>query len=52
MSDAYDPQREEQEHRRVRLEKLAELERRGIDPFPMRVERTHTAAAALAAFRV
>ncbi|HEV8632983.1 MAG TPA: lysine--tRNA ligase [Chloroflexota bacterium] len=38
------------EHRRVRLEKLQELERRGIDPFPARVERTHTAAEALAAF--
>ncbi|HEY3107588.1 MAG TPA: amino acid--tRNA ligase-related protein, partial [Chloroflexota bacterium] len=49
--DAYDPEREEQEHRRVRLEKLAELERRGIDPFPMRVEATHSAAEALAAFR-
>jgi lysyl-tRNA synthetase class 2 len=50
-NDAYDPQREEQEHRRVRLEKLRELERRGVDAFPMRVERTHTAGEALAAFR-
>jgi lysyl-tRNA synthetase class 2 len=38
------------EHRRVRLEKLLELERRGVDPFPTRVERTHSAAEALAAF--
>jgi lysyl-tRNA synthetase class 2 len=51
QNDAYDPGREEQEHRRVRLEKLAELERRGVDAFPMRVERTHTAAEAVAAFR-
>jgi lysyl-tRNA synthetase, class II len=51
QGDAYDPGREEQEHRRVRLEKLAELERRGVDAFPMRVERTHTAAEAVAAFR-
>lgn len=50
-SAAYDPERDEQEHRRVRLAKLAELERRGIDPFPMRVDRTHTAAEALAAYR-
>jgi lysyl-tRNA synthetase class 2 len=38
------------EHRRVRLEKLQELERRGLDPFPTRVEATHSAAEALAAF--
>ena len=51
QNDRYDPEREEQEHRRVRLEKLAELERRGIDPFPMRVDRHQRAAEALAAFR-
>jgi lysyl-tRNA synthetase class 2 len=38
------------EHRRVRLEKLQELERRGFDVFPTHVEPTHTAAEALAAF--
>ena len=38
------------DHRRVRLEKLQELERRGVNPFPTRVERTHTASEALATF--
>jgi lysyl-tRNA synthetase class 2 len=38
------------EHRRVRLAKLHELERRGLDPFPSRVDPTHRAAEALAAF--
>jgi lysyl-tRNA synthetase class 2 len=38
------------EHRRVRLEKLQELERRGFDVFPTHVDPTHRAAEALAAF--
>ena len=33
-----------------RLEKIAEIEQRGIAPFPARVERTHTASQALAAY--
>ncbi|WP_374688165.1 lysine--tRNA ligase [Promineifilum sp.] len=33
-----------------RLEKLARLQEAGIDPFPLRVERSHTTAEALAAF--
>ncbi|TAK22149.1 MAG: lysine--tRNA ligase [Chloroflexota bacterium] len=45
-----DEARELDEHRRVRLAKLEELERRGIDPYPIRVERTHSAEEALAAF--
>jgi lysyl-tRNA synthetase class 2 len=46
-----DEHAQEQEHYRVRLGKLVELERRGIDPFPMRVEWSHTAAEAVALFR-
>jgi lysyl-tRNA synthetase class 2 len=38
------------DHRRVRLEKLQELERRGVDAFPTRVTRSHTASEALASF--
>ena len=33
------------EQRRLRLEKLDELRGRGIDPYPVRFERTHTAGA-------
>jgi lysyl-tRNA synthetase, class II len=33
-----------------RLEKLAQLEQAGIDPYPPRVERTHTTAESIAAF--
>jgi lysyl-tRNA synthetase, class II len=33
-----------------RLEKLAELQQAGIDPYPPRAERTHTTAAAAAVF--
>ena len=33
-----------------RLEKLERLRARGIQPYPPRVERTHTAAGAIAAF--
>ncbi|MCI0439887.1 MAG: lysine--tRNA ligase [Chloroflexi bacterium] len=35
---------------RVRLEKLQRLRDRGIDPYPRRYERTHTAAQAIAYF--
>jgi len=35
---------------RVRREKLARLQESGIDPYPPRVERTHTIAQALAAY--
>ena len=41
---------EEQEHYRVRLQKLEELEAKGVEPFPVHSERTHTAAQALALF--
>ena len=43
-------EQEQQEHYRVRLGKLEELERRGVDAFPVHAGRTHTAAEALAAF--
>ena len=33
-----------------RLEKLARLQAEGIDPFPLRVERTHTTPEAITAF--
>ncbi len=33
-----------------RLEKLARLQAEGIDPYPLRAERTHTTADAIAAF--
>jgi len=35
---------------KIRLEKIEELVREGIDPFPGRAERTHTSAQAVAAF--
>jgi lysyl-tRNA synthetase class 2 len=35
---------------RERLDKLTRLQARGVDPFPPRVERTHTTAQAIAAF--
>ncbi len=35
----------------LRREKLARLRARGIDPYPARVERTHTAAEAAAAYK-
>ncbi len=34
----------------LRLEKLARLQELGIDPYPLRVERTHTTTEAIAAF--
>ena len=34
----------------VRRQKLEQMRQAGIDPYPPRVERTHTAAAAIAAF--
>jgi lysyl-tRNA synthetase class 2 len=33
-----------------RLEKIELLRAAGIEPYPLRVERTHTSAAAVAAF--
>ncbi len=33
-----------------RLDKLARLQEAGVDPYPLRVERTHTSAEAIAAF--
>ncbi|MCB9421242.1 MAG: lysine--tRNA ligase [Ardenticatenaceae bacterium] len=33
-----------------RLDKLARLQEAGIEPFPLRIERTHTTTAAIAAF--
>ncbi len=36
---------------KVRLQKLRALREMGIDPYPARVERTHTAAEALALFK-
>jgi lysyl-tRNA synthetase, class II len=41
---------EQQEHYRVRLGKLEELERAGVEAFPVHSEKTHTAAEALATF--
>lgn len=35
---------------KIRLEKIAELRAEGIEPYPTRAERTHTAAQAIAAF--
>jgi lysyl-tRNA synthetase, class II len=35
-----------------RLEKLARLQELGIDPYPLRAERTHTTAQAVAAYEV
>jgi lysyl-tRNA synthetase class 2 len=40
----------EQEHYRVRLGKLQELEKQGVEGFPVHTNRTHTTAEALAAF--
>lgn len=36
---------------KIRLEKLHELREMGVDPYPSRVERTHTAQEALRAFK-
>ncbi len=36
---------------KIRLEKLRELREMGVDPYPNRVERTHTAQEALQAFK-
>jgi lysyl-tRNA synthetase class 2 len=36
---------------KIRLEKLRELREMGVDPYPRRVERTHTAQEALQAFK-
>ena len=41
----------EEELLEVRREKLARLRARGVDPYPPRTARTHTAAEALAAFQ-
>lgn len=38
------------EHQERRLEKLQELRRQGIDPYPPRSHRTHTSAEAIARF--
>jgi lysyl-tRNA synthetase class 2 len=35
---------------KIRLEKIEELRAEGIEPYPTRAERTHTAAEAIAAF--
>jgi lysyl-tRNA synthetase, class II len=35
---------------KIRLEKIDELKKEGIEPFPTRAERTHTSAQAIAAF--
>ena len=42
----------EEELIRQRRDKLDRLRARGIDPYPARVSRTHTSAAAIAAFEV
>jgi lysyl-tRNA synthetase, class II len=36
----------------IRLQKIAELHAEGIEPYPTRAERTHTAAEAIAAFEI
>jgi len=41
---------EKRDRREQRIEKLARIRERGIDPYPARVEYTHTAAQALEAF--
>lgn len=41
---------DEQEHYRVRLGKLSSLEQRGVDPYPVHSDRTHSAAQARALF--
>ncbi|HEX9595371.1 MAG TPA: OB-fold nucleic acid binding domain-containing protein, partial [Anaerolineales bacterium] len=46
MSETHDYSEIEQ----ARLEKLARLRQQGIDPFPPRVERSHTTAEAIQAF--
>jgi lysyl-tRNA synthetase class 2 len=38
-------------HRQQRLEKLEQLQEQGVEPYPARVERTHTTAEALALFQ-
>ncbi|MFO7917681.1 MAG: lysine--tRNA ligase [Anaerolineae bacterium] len=38
-------------HRQQRMEKSERLQEKGIEPYPARVERTHTTAEALEAFR-
>jgi lysyl-tRNA synthetase class 2 len=35
---------------RIRLEKIEELRKEGVEPYPTRAERTHTSAQAIAAF--
>jgi lysyl-tRNA synthetase, class II len=40
----------ERDQRELRIEKLARLRARGIDPYPARVQATHTSAEACAAF--
>ena len=46
MAEGYDYS----ELERGRLEKLQQLRAKGVEPFPPRVERTHTSAQAIAAF--
>ena len=41
---------ETSDHRAMRLAKLERLRERGIEPYPARASRTHTAAEAIAAF--
>ncbi len=35
---------------KIRLKKIEELRKEGVEPYPMRAERTHTSAQAIAAF--
>ncbi len=37
---------------KIRLEKIEELRKEGVEPYPTRAERTHTSAQAIAAFEV
>ena len=41
---------EQSEHRSQRLRKLSQLRENGVDPFPARVQRSHTVSDALAEF--
>jgi lysyl-tRNA synthetase class 2 len=41
---------EQSEHRNQRLRKLSQLREKGIDPFPARVQRSHTVSDALEGF--
>jgi lysyl-tRNA synthetase class 2 len=37
---------------KIRLEKIIELRKEGVEPYPLRAERTHTSAQAIAAFEI